>query len=448
MFRLFVLLLLLLSANLFVRADDVIISDAWIAEGSPTSPVNAAYLQIENTGTSLVTLVAIDGAGFERIEMHRSRTENGMATMEHISRVDIGPGYRQVFAPGDFHLMLYNTGKPPQSGETRSLNLHFANGTSKQVHAEVRKLPVNQHHQHDEHSGEDSGTLDRIKMLYQHLLPQHFLSGLMYRLTRISWAPIKDRLIRHFIQLYNVDMSIAIEPAPEKYRHFNEFFTRPLKASARPVDMADNAIVSPVDAAVSQYGQISNGKLIQAKNRDYTVEQLLGGDSELAQRFSNGEFITLYLSPRDYHRIHMPVTGTLQSMTYVPGQLFSVSPATTRGIDNLFARNERLVQIFDSEIGSFALVMVGAIFVGSMETVWAGQVTPAKERTQNTLHYPLAGQPDIQLAKGSEMGRFNMGSTVILLFQQGRLDWDAAIRTDTSVRLGQKIATINMATGN
>jgi phosphatidylserine decarboxylase len=237
-------------------------------------------------------------------------------------------------------------------------------------------------------------------------------------------------------------MSIAIEPAPEKYRHFNEFFTRPLKASARPVDMAGDVIVSPVDAAVSQYGQISNGRLIQAKNRDYTVEQLLGGDAELAKTFSNGEFVTLYLSPRDYHRIHMPVTGTLQSMTYVPGQLFSVSPATTRGIDNLFARNERLVQIFNTEIGSVALVMVGAIFVGSMETVWAGQVTPARERSQQTLRYPLAGQQDVRIEKGKEMGRFNMGSTVILLFQQGRMQWDTAVQNDAVVRMGQKIATV------
>ena len=438
MFRPFVCIVLLLSA-LVVRAENsVTITDAWIAEAPPSSGVNAGYMRVENTGQTTVTLLSVESPAFPEIEIHQSTIENNIASMEQIRRIDIAPEQQLNFAPGDFHLMLYNTGKSPQSGETIQLMLQFADGTSISVQAGVRKMSES-HQQHQQPSS--SGSLTGYAVLYQHLLPQHFLSGLMYRLTRISWPPLKNLLIKSFISFYKVDMSIAVNSDPEHYQHFNEFFTRPLQASARPLDTAADAIISPVDGVVSQHGRINNGKLIQAKNRDYSVEELLGGDPELASRFNNGEFITLYLSPKDYHRIHMPVSGMLQSMTYIPGKLFSVNPATTRTIDNLFARNERVVTVYKTDIGNVALIMVGAIFVGSMETTWAGQITPAGSRQPTTRNHPEAGQT-VQFEKGDEMGRFNMGSTVILLFEQNRLDWDASVYAEQGVQLGKRIARL------
>ncbi len=446
--RLLAFTCLLLPVCIAYAADTITVSEAWIAESPPATPVNAGYMHIHNHGQTTVTLQSVESPEFVRVEMHQSVTINGMTRMEHIHSIDIEPGQQLVFAPGDLHLMLYNSDNPPQGGETIPLTLRFADGTTRQTDAGVRKMSdSNQSNHHQPQSSTSNGILSQIKVFYQHLLPQHFLSGLMYRLTRISWPPLKSLLIKNFIRIYHVDMSIAAIPDPEQFQTFNEFFTRALKPAARPLDPAMNVIVSPVDGVVSQHGRITGGKLLQAKDRDYTVEQLLGGDRELASRFANGEFITLYLSPKDYHRIHMPLTGTLQSMTYVPGRLFSVSPATTLAIDNLFARNERLIQIFQTEIGQVALVMVGAIFVGSMETTWAGQVTPARIRNQWTRNYPGSGQP-VQIIKGGEMGRFNMGSSVILLFEQDRLNWDASVRAGLEVRLGRKIAEMKRPAGN
>lgn len=283
--------------------------------------------------------------------------------------------------------------------------------------------------------------LSGLKVFYQHLLPQHLLSSLMYRLTRTTLVPFKDLLIRNFIRLYDVDMSQAREPDPAAYKHFNAFFTRELKSGARAVDTAMDAMVSPVDGAVSRFGKIDNGRLLQAKGRNYSLLSLLGGDQQLASRFIDGEFITLYLSPRDYHRIHMPLPGTLEKMTYVPGDLYSVSPATTQGIDNLFARNERVINLFNTPGGSMALVMVGAIFVGSMETVWAGEITPSGTRVLKMLDYNARNE-HIQLDKGEELGRFNMGSTVILLLEAGSLRWNTTLAEDDTVWLGQKLATL------
>ena len=238
-----------------------------------------------------------------------------------------------------------------------------------------------------------------------------------------------------------IDMSIAMEPDPVKYDTFNAFFTRALKPDVRPQTAPIGTVISPIDGSVSQYGRISNGRLVQAKGKEFTLLSLLGGDQALASKFANGEFITLYLSPRDYHRIHMPISGELQTMIYVPGKLFSVSPETTREIDNLFARNERVINIFNTEIGSMALIMVGAIFVGSMETVWAGEITPASVRRQTINDY-VGSKKVIQLGQGDEAGRFNMGSTVILLFEQGKLNWDSSISVDAGIHLGQVIAKI------
>jgi phosphatidylserine decarboxylase len=193
-------------------------------------------------------------------------------------------------------------------------------------------------------------------------------------------------------------------------------------------------------------GQVSEGRLVQAKGMTYTLSDLLGGNAELAGKFDKGEFITLYLAPRDYHRVHMPVTGKLMSMTYVPGKLLSVNQATTNTVDNLFARNERLITVFHTDAGSMALIMVGAIFVGSMETVWAGEVTPAQVREPSSTIY--AGMSNaIHIQKGEEMGRFNMGSTVILLFEKGKLTWEKQISADAGVRMGKKIGEL-IKTGN
>jgi len=283
--------------------------------------------------------------------------------------------------------------------------------------------------------------LARIVSLYQYLLPQHLLSALAYRLARLTWRPFKDLLILAFIRIYKVDMSVAEQPDPKQYKHFNDFFTRRLKASARPVDKDPETIVSPVDGIISQAGKITDGKIIQAKGIYYSVPDLLGGNQPAADTFSNGQFITLYLSPRDYHRIHMPVTGTVKNLCYVPGKLFSVSPASTRSIDKLFTRNERIIQIFETGLGDMALVMVGAVFVGSMETVWAGQITPVFSGKHRKICHRTP-KKRVTVEKGAEIGRFNMGSTVILLFGGNRLAWLEAIQAERPVRLGQVIGRI------
>ena len=273
----------------------------------------------------------------------------------------------------------------------------------------------------------------------QYLLPQHFVTGLVYRLTRITWAPLKNALIRLFIRLFRVDMSIAAEPDIKRYPHFNAFFTRALDPAARPIAGSAHAVISPIDGAVSEAGSISDLQLLQAKHRYFTLTELLAGDEAAVREFRNGAFCTLYLSPRDYHRIHMPLAGTLQKMIYVPGRLFSVSPASINAVDRLFARNERVINIFHTEHGAMALIMVGALCVGSMETVWAGQVTPAKKR--QILIRDHAGD-NLVYAKGDEIGRFNMGSTVILLFPDKRIRWSDGLHAGSQVKMGSAIGEI------
>jgi len=423
-----------------VCADDsVSIRDAWIAEAPAAAAINAGYLEIDNQSGNAISLISVTSRVFSRVEIHKSITENDITRMEHFPTITIGPGEQFTFRPGDFHLMLYNADHTLKSGDVVTLSLAFSDGTTREAQARVRQMPVTYQHQtHETEVTTGTTMFTGIKVFYQHLLPQHLLSGLMYRLTRVTWTPLKNFLITSFIRIYNVDMSIAARPDPADYVHFNDFFTRGLTPSARLVDGAADAVVSPVDGIVSQAGTITGGKLIQAKGMDYSIEALLAGDQTLANTFANGDFITLYLSPRDYHRIHMPVTGTLKSMSYIPGDLFSVNPATTETIDKLFARNERVIQVFDTEIGSMALIMVGAIFVGSMETVWAGQLTPATGRNPSIVDYTNSGKP-VRLLKGEEMGRFNMGSTVILLFENNRLSWENAIQAEYRVELGQKI---------
>ena len=291
----------------------------------------------------------------------------------------------------------------------------------------------------------DMNLLDQLLTLPQYLIPQHRLSALMFTLTRSRKAWFKDLLIRGFIRLYGVDMSIAECPDPVAYPCFNEFFTRTLQPSARPI-VADPALACcPVDGEISQIGTIESGHIIQAKGRHYTLEQLLGGEMDITDTFRGGRFATIYLSPRDYHRIHIPLAGTLRSMTYIPGRLFSVNQRTARAVPDLFARNERVVCVFDTTIGPMALVLVGAIFVGSMETVWHGQITPAPRRQYWHKDYSDEDTSGlIKLRKGEEMGRFNMGSTVIVLLPPGRGQWLQDLHPGSKVMMGQALARLHL----
>ncbi|HLA75072.1 MAG TPA: archaetidylserine decarboxylase [Gammaproteobacteria bacterium] len=286
---------------------------------------------------------------------------------------------------------------------------------------------------------------DYLKTLPQYLLPQHLLSRLMYLLTRVRWQPWKNWQIRWFIRRYQVDMGIALQPDPIQYPTFNSFFTRALHSTARPVVSGAGEIACPVDGTVSQAGKISESTLFQAKGHSYTLERLLGGPVARAAPFKNGRFATLYLAPKDYHRIHMPLRGQLCDMTYVPGRLFSVNTRTARAVPRLFARNERVITIFDTEAGPMAVILVGALFVGSMETVWEGTITPPYGRSVHTWDYRRqeAGSPII-LERGQELGRFNMGSTVIVLFGPNQMDWDSAITEDAPTRMGQLLGRLRV----
>ena len=284
-------------------------------------------------------------------------------------------------------------------------------------------------------------TRDRLFALLLHILPHHLLSQLMYWITRIEWPPFKDWLINLVVKLYRVDMSQAESPHTRDYRHFNAFFTRALRRELRPLAARPDALVSPVDGTVSQIGTIADGRIFQAKGREYTLSELLGGESRWSDAFEDGEFATIYLSPRDYHRIHMPISGRLLEMTHVPGRLFSVSPATTRTIPRLFSRNERIVNIFQTDAGPVALIMVGVIFVASMDTVWAGTVAPLSRRISH-WRYGEAALTSVDLDRGEEMGRFNMGSTVILLFPKERVAWESALRSGSEIQMGEEIGRV------
>lgn len=279
---------------------------------------------------------------------------------------------------------------------------------------------------------------DYLKSWSLYPLPHHLLSRLMLRLTRLRSPALVPPAIRLFVRRFGVDLSEAREPDPGAYPHFNAFFTRGLLQGVRPVDGAEGTIVSPADGTVSQLGQVEDRRIFQAKGREYDLVELLGGDPDRAAPFAGGEFITIYLSPRDYHRVHMPFAGQLRQMVHVPGRLFSVAPHTVRAIPRLFARNERVACLFDTDLGPMALVLVGAIFVASIETTWAGVVTPPRGRRVTWTDYGDGSPP--RLAKGEEMGRFNMGSTVILLLPANRIRWGNALAAQTPVRMGQALA--------
>lgn len=282
-------------------------------------------------------------------------------------------------------------------------------------------------------------SLDRLRVLPQYLLPQHFLAGLAYRITRCGIPLLKNALIRAFMRHYGVDMGEAEHERPEDYRDFNAFFTRGLKPGARTLPTGGKDFASPVDGRVSQIGAIHAETLIQAKGRRYSLGDLLGGDRPTAESFRDGAYATLYLSPRDYHRIHMPIDGGLRAMTYLPGSLFAVNPATVSVVDRLFARNERVICLFETGSGPLAIILVGAMFVGSMETVWAGQITPARPRGALRESYP---HDRYRYRRGEEIGRFNMGSTVIVLMARDRLRWLPELCAGSLVRQGSVLGTV------
>ena len=278
---------------------------------------------------------------------------------------------------------------------------------------------------------------ERLSVLFQYLLPKQALTRLAGRFAGWQGGRWTTAAIQRFVRRYGVNMDEAANPDVASYSSFNEFFTRPLKAGARPI--AEAAFVSPVDGAISQCGRIEGDRIFQAKGHDYTTRALVGGDAALASRFEGGEFATLYLSPRDYHRIHMPCAGRLVRMVHVPGDLFSVNPVTARGVPGLFARNERVVCEFEGEHGPFVMVLVGATIVGSMATVWHGVVNPPRPGVLREWRYEMG---NIELAQGEEMGRFLLGSTVVMLFPKDTLHFNPHWQPAAPVRLGELMANL------
>lgn len=276
---------------------------------------------------------------------------------------------------------------------------------------------------------------ESLAVLLQYLLPKQALTILAGKFANARAGKITTRVIRWFVGRYQVNMAEAANPDIASYPSFNEFFTRPLQAGARPQAAAD--FISPVDGAISQFGAIERDQIFQAKGHSYSTTALVGGDSTLAAKFENGSFATLYLSPRDYHRIHMPCDGTLKRMIYVPGALFSVNPATARGVPGLFARNERVVCEFDSPLGPFILTLVGATIVGSMATVWHGVVNPPRSREVREWRYD---DKPVVLKKGEEMGRFLLGSTVVMLFPKDVLKFNPEWAPTKAIRMGEMMS--------
>ena len=277
---------------------------------------------------------------------------------------------------------------------------------------------------------------DRLAVLPQYLIPKQALTILAGKLARKEAGALTTRVIRWFVGRYKVNMAEAANPDIASYKSFNEFFTRPLLAGARP--FADADFLCPVDGAISQFGAIEREQIFQAKGHSYSTTALVGGDRKLAAQFENGSFATLYLSPRDYHRIHMPCDGKLLRMIYVPGALFSVNPTTARGVPGLFARNERVVCVFQTASGPFVLTLVGATIVGSMATVWHGTVNPPRAGVIREWRYD---DRNIVLRKGDEMGRFLLGSTVVMLFPKNMLDFNPEWTPTGAVRMGEAMAS-------
>ena len=279
---------------------------------------------------------------------------------------------------------------------------------------------------------------DNLFVWLQYILPQHPLSRLIHWLTRLRVQWLKNFMGRWFIDHFQVNMSEAIETDIRAYPTFNSFFTRALKPGARPLSTEANAVLCPVDGAVSQAGKIDGDAIFQAKGHSFSLSTLLGNSDSWSDKFQNGLFATLYLSPKDYHRIHMPLTGTLKEVIHVPGRLFSVNPVTTRKVPGLFARNERVACLFETEHGPMGMVLVGAINVASIETVWQGVITPPAGKRIQSWDYR---DKDVTLNAGEEMGRFNMGSTVILLFGPQQVEWASTVMAEAPVNMGELLGT-------
>ncbi len=280
---------------------------------------------------------------------------------------------------------------------------------------------------------------DTLFSAFQYLTPQHLLSRAAGCLAESTNQRFKNFFINRFINHYNVDMSQAARKTADEFTCFNDFFTRELVTDARPFSDAENQIISPADGAISQLGPIDNGRIVQAKHQWFTLGELLGGQHDLATQFSGGSFATIYLSPKDYHRVHMPIAGKLTSMIHIPGDLFSVNQATANKVPRLFARNERLACIFDTAIGPVAVILVGAMIVASIETIWAGLVTPQKKNIRN---WQYTNTDEIVLNKGDEMGRFKLGSTVVLLFPKNTVNFEQECVAEAKIQMGENLATI------
>lgn len=278
---------------------------------------------------------------------------------------------------------------------------------------------------------------DRLAVMPQYLIPKQALTAIAGWVAGSQWGGVTTGIINRFVRRYNVNMSEAVNADTASYKSFNEFFTRPLRSDARPLAQAD--WVSPVDGAISQCGPIAGDQVFQAKGHSYSTRALVGGDAALAAQFQDGEFATLYLSPRDYHRIHMPCAGRLTRMIYVPGDLFSVNPTTARSVPGLFARNERVVCVFEGENGPFVMVLVGATIVGSMATVWHGVVNPPRPGSVREWTYEMG---NIALAQGEEMGRFLLGSTVVMLFPKGVMQFNTDWTPTRPIVMGEAMGSL------
>jgi phosphatidylserine decarboxylase len=281
---------------------------------------------------------------------------------------------------------------------------------------------------------------DRFKVLPQYVLPKQAITAFGGWVAGSEWGSTTTAIIRWFVGKYQVNMSEAANPDIASYKSFNDFFTRALKPGARPIAKAD--LICPVDGAISQFGAVQGDQIFQAKGHGYSTAALVGGDANLAAQFKDGHFATLYLSPKDYHRIHMPCDGRLTRMIHVPGELFSVNPTTARGVPGLFARNERVVCVFEGEHGPFGLVLVGATIVGSMATVWHGVVNPPRVKQVREWSYGEGQALPVALKQGVEMGRFLLGSTVVMLFPKGPLAFNSAWQPGRAIRLGEAMANV------
>lgn len=277
----------------------------------------------------------------------------------------------------------------------------------------------------------------RLFITLQYILPQHALSRLVGWIAACRWPWIKNPFINFFIKQFNINMNEAQRKSAAEFSSFNDFFTRELEPNARTIDRTAENLVSPADGAVSQLGDIVDGRIFQAKGQSYSLHELLGGNAQLTEEFMGGKFNTIYLSPKDYHRVHMPFSGTLRETIYIPGDLFSVNQTTAENVPRLFSRNERLVAIFDTEHGPMAMVLVGAMIVAAIETVWSGLITPPK-RLQKSINY-LNPKP-VFLEKGEEMGRFLLGSTVVLCFPANSIEWESSLKAESPLNMGEPIA--------